>query len=199
MKLSFQEEIRMLLYGCCRREFPQLKRHVRMSPDCLTFYKEEYDCDCLDTIFNRMKNDRRQEKRRNDRDSGIIRDRQQENVLRKRTSTRTQKKKFTEYISTLYEVYCIFCKSLNGSEKIAEEDRDLNYKERDTDFQQDGSYWICKTCINIRSNLLNGEYLEEILDVNEEEDIEDVNEVVRFIKYETEEYVDVGSTYTRRC
>ena len=81
----------------------------------------------------RMKNDRRQEKRRQDRDTGIMRDRQQENMLRKRTSVRTQKRNFQEYISSLYEVYCIFCKSLNGTEKVAEDDRDLNYEERDTD------------------------------------------------------------------
>ena len=73
-----------------------------MSPDCLQFYKEEYNCGCLDTIFTRMKNDRRQEKRRQDRDTGIMRDRQQENMLRKRTSVRTQKRNFQEYISSLY-------------------------------------------------------------------------------------------------
>ena len=48
-------------------------------------------------------------------------------------STWTQKRNFQEYISSLYEVYCIFCKSLNGSEKVPEDDRDLNYEERDTD------------------------------------------------------------------
>ena len=47
--------------------------------------------------------------------------------------------------------------------------------------------------MKIRSNLLNGEYLEEILEIIEEENIEDANEVVGFIKYETEEYV--GSTF----
>ena len=193
MKLPFQKEIRMLLCGCCRGEFHQLKRHVRMSPDCLQFYKEEYNCGCLDTIFTRMKNDRRQEKRRQDRDTGIMRDRQQENMLRKRTSVRTQKRNFQEYISSLYEVYCIFCKSLNGTEKVLEDDRDLSYEERDTDYQHDGSYWICKTCQKIRSNLLNGEYLDNILEIIEEENNEDANEVVGVIQYETEDYV--GTTF----
>ena len=105
-----------------------------MSSNCLRFYKEEYNCACLDTIFQRIKNDRGQDRRRQDRDIGIIRDRQQENLLRKRISIRTQKKNFQEYISSFYEVYCIFCKSLNGTEKAAEDDRGLNYEERDIEY-----------------------------------------------------------------
>ena len=180
----------MLLCGCCRGEFHQLKRHVRESPICLRFYKEEYNCACLDTIFQRIKNDRRQDKRRQDRDIGIRRDREQENLLRRRT----EKRNFQEYISSLYEVYCVFCKSLNGTEKVADDDRDLNYyEERETEYKHGGSYWICKTCIKIRSNLLNGEFLEEMIENMEEEELDDMKEVVGLIRYEEEEYI--GSTF----
>ena len=44
-----------------------------------------------------------------------------------------------------------------------------------------------------RSNLLNGEYLEEILENIEEENIDDMKEVVGIIRYETEEFM--GSTF----
>ena len=70
--------------------------------------------------------------------------------------------------------------------------------KKETNYQHDGSFWICKTCIWIRSNLLNGEYLEEILDdIIEEENIDDMKEVdyptVGIIGYETEECM--GSTF----
>ena len=93
-------------YACCGIEVVKVKHHVRYSEVCLEFYRDKYGMQDIDRIFNIIKNQKKQAKRRNDREQGIQRE---DNERRGNYSIRTQKKHFTMNITSLFEKRCVFC------------------------------------------------------------------------------------------
>ena len=68
--------------GFCDDKFARLKFHVRANLECLNYYKEYYNLDDIDRIFDLIRNNKKQEKRRSDKLLGKHRDRTVEINLR---------------------------------------------------------------------------------------------------------------------
>ena len=62
---------------------------------------------------------------------GIKRSRQEEN-----RQEMDPKKVFQLKISSMYEIFCVFCKTLNGEERLQDNDPDLMQKVRDIKYSE---------------------------------------------------------------
>ena len=76
--------------GFCDDKFARLKFHVRANLECLNYYREYYNLDDIDRIFDLIRNNKKQEKRRSDRLLGNPRDRTVEINLRRNKSLISQ-------------------------------------------------------------------------------------------------------------
>jgi hypothetical protein len=166
---------------------------VKNSKDCLNFYTNKYDNNNLDRIFEIIKNENRQEKRRSDRQNGVGRDRLAENQRRQNVSVRRQKKNYIHAITGMLEIPCVFCRSYfsSGIEKIPDSDIDLKnelipFGDLVLQKTYKGDIWICSNCKLVKSNLRNGEQLISSLEQLTVRDMEDITKTVGFVRYENE-------------
>ena len=166
----------------CQNFFQHLKKHLRSSKKCLGIYEERYQSNDLDDVMTKIKNQRRQIKRYQQRTMGIKRSRQEEN-----RQEMDPKKVFQLKISSMYEIFCVFCKTLNGEERLQDNDPDLMQKVRDIKYIHKNGYYICKTCTLIRSKLPAHLNFEDQLEYMDEVYMDDIRKVVGLIHFETEE------------
>ena len=187
LSLSASKPRRVEPHKClgCHSFFHQLKLHLRSSVMCLGIYKESYQSNDVNDIMRKIKNQRRQNKRDQEKTMGIKRSRQEEN--RQETDP---KKLFQLKISSIYEIFCVFCKTLNGEERLQHNDQDLLQKEGYSKYIHKNGYYICKTCTLIRSNLPGHLSLEEQLEYMDEVYVDEMRKVVGIVHFETEEKVE---------
>ena len=165
-----------------------MKRHVGNTQGCLEHYKHVYGEESLDRIFQTIKNDRYQEKRRANRAAGKNRDRTAERARRINISVRSKRRLYLTKISSVFEITCIFCKSQSGSMKIGVEDTDVKKVAGDLKkYMHNGSLWCCKLCAELKSNLRNGEPLSEALMQIQTRTLEEMQQIVGLFEVETED------------
>ena len=171
--------------ACCGIEKVQLKTHVRNTEVCLKFYKDQYNNQDIHRIFDIIKNQKKQAKRRIDRENGIPR---ADHANRGNNSIRTQKKLFCQKITSLFEKRCVFCKRYTGFETI--ELRDVGTDvDVDISSQFEGCYWICKLCKSIKDTLLHGECVLQALADVEVRSLEEMKKIVGLVEYVSGEYI----------
>ena len=94
-----------------------------------------------------------------------------------------QKKGFQLKISSMYEIFCVFCNTLNGEERRQDNNQDLMQKVRSIKYMHKNGYYICKTCTLIRSNLPGHLDFQEQLEYMDEVCIDDIRKVVGIIHF----------------
>lgn len=150
-----------------------------------------YGEESVDRIFAIIKNNNCQEKRRANRAAGIPRDRNAEAQRRINISERSNRRAYLGKIASLFEITCIFCKSLSGYKKIGQEDNDVQMVRANSgDLQKyiyHGSLWMCKPCEDLKSKLKNGEPVIEALIHIHKRTLEEMKQVVGLLEIETEE------------
>ena len=157
---------------------------MRNSRVCLNYYYQKFGNDDIDQIFEIISNERKREKRRTARLSGVIRDRTRDNNIRRNISERTRKINYELKLLHIYEISCVFCKSLNGEFCLPEDENELVGQPGTIHLRYDDAYWICKCCRDIKASLLNQESLVEELSKIQLRQVDDMKNIVGLVQYE---------------
>ena len=147
-------------HGCGDNNIVYLRAHLRNSPLCYDRYRQMYGIADLTALMKRIYNDRRNEHRRQDRNAGNMRNRQEE-LLRGRGMNREER--FELNVKESFEKFCIFCKSLSGVIQLDDDDEELLLHEREVMYRFQGSYFMCTTCSKIRDTLQDNLHIENQL------------------------------------
>ena len=149
-----QENIRGVQCENCKGSFGRLMYHLKKTDheNCLNYYFAKYNCDGLENLMKKMKNENRKKARQIQG-----RDRTREVELRRqgKESLIMQANAYNKECHSILSVPCVSCGCVpnNGLQviEVASVAEEVNHENLQT-YQVDGQVFICKICDKILKN-----------------------------------------------